>query len=116
MKLLIRTGLALALGFGALAAAPKMALATPPCPSNCNSDCGNCGSGPWVYVDEWTSTDYACVNCDQDCSGEFHHVHAVNWTCPMKDISPVEGPPISIGGGSCQTKQPAGPANGPCTP
>ena len=31
MKLLIRTGLALALGFGALAAAPRAALATPPC-------------------------------------------------------------------------------------
>ncbi len=35
MKLLIRAGLALALGFGALAAAPRAALARTPCPSAC---------------------------------------------------------------------------------
>jgi len=35
MKLLIRAGLALALGFGALAAAPGVALAGPPCKDEC---------------------------------------------------------------------------------
>jgi len=45
MKLLIRAGLALALGFGALAAAPRAALATPPCVRECDGYTDECGFG-----------------------------------------------------------------------
>ena len=101
MKRLIQAGLALAVGFGALAAAPRAALAGPPCPKDyCGpmpqtiNDCdsylpASCPSGGYNYDPappkqaEWrnfgfrtvdsTSTRGGCLDCDGQLEGADGH-------------------------------------------
>lgn len=112
-KLKLQVGVGLAIGFGALVTAAPKAQANPPCPNqNCNSDCpcplvAGCVQS---FVREWTSSYYACVNCDGTCPGQSHKVHVVEWKCKCPDDSAIGG----YVSWSCETKQPVGNSAGDC--
>ena len=115
MKVLVlKVGVAMLMGVGAMLFSSPAAHASNPCPKqNCGDYGGlnNTGQCPLflkcvtVYGRVWTSTYYACTNCKTTtpCPAVMRRVEVQEWTCSCDS-----------GTSSGQTKTPVGDSPGPC--